>query len=110
MKWIVKILNIDRYTITCLWNNNEIRRVDLDKFIREKSKNPHNSYFQLKDKNRFCQVKCDGTTLYWDNGIKMIDYDGKEKMGPLDIDPDFLFEISPIDSNKSTSGNTRFSQ
>jgi hypothetical protein len=43
--------------------------------------------------------------LYWENGIKIIDYDGKEKMGPLDIDRDFLYDMSYIDSKKPTSGN-----
>ncbi len=108
MKWIVKIIDVEPYSITCVWNNNEVRTVDLENFINEKSKNPNNSYYQLKDKDRFVQVKCDGSTLYWDNGIKMIDYDGKEKKGPLDIDPDFLYDISYIDSKKSTSGNTQY--
>jgi hypothetical protein len=97
MKWIVKILNVEPYSVTCLWNNNEIRIVDLDGFINEKAKNPNNSYYQLKDKNRFLQVKCDGAALYWDNGVKMIDYDGKEKLGPLDIDPHLLYDLSHVE-------------
>ncbi|MBA7540888.1 hypothetical protein ES705_33191 [subsurface metagenome] len=100
MKWIIKILDIEPYTITCLWNNNEIRTVDLSNFINEKAKNPKNSYYQLKDKDRFFQVKCDGSTIYWENGLKMKDYDGKEKLGPLDIDPDFLYEMSYSDTKK----------
>lgn len=100
MKWILKIVNIEPYTITCLWNNNEIRTIDLKKFINEKRKNPNNSYYQLIDKDRFFKVKCDGTTIYWENGLKMKDYDGTEKLGPLDIDPDFLFEMSYSDSKK----------
>jgi hypothetical protein len=48
----------------------------------------------LKNKKRFSEAKCDGTTLYWENGIKMKDIDGKEKPGPLDIDPEVLFEMS----------------
>ena len=94
MKWIVKILDVEPYSVTCLWNNDEIRTVDLDDFIGEKVKNPNNSYSQLQDKDRFLQVKCDGSTLYWDNGVKMIDYDGTEKMGSLDIDPHVLYELS----------------
>ncbi len=97
MKWIVKILNVEPYSVTCLWNNNEIRIVDLEGFINEKAKNPNNSYYQLKDKNRFLQVKCDGATLYWENGVKMIDYDGEEKLGPLDIDPHLLYELSHVE-------------
>jgi hypothetical protein len=104
MKWIIKILDIEPYTITCLWNDNEIRDVDLTNFINEKAKNPKNSYYQLIDKNRFSEVKCDGTTVYWENGLIMKDYDGIEKSGPLDIDPDILFEMSNKTKEKSTIG------
>ena len=100
MKRILKIIDVEPYSITCLWNNKEIRTVDLKQFIEDKGKNPKNSYFQLLDRNRFYQVKCDGTTIYWENGIKMKDYDGTEKLGPLNIDPDFLYEMSYKDSVK----------
>ncbi len=100
MKWILKIMDVDPYTITCLWNNNEIRTIDLKKLIDEKGSSPHSSYYQLLDKERFYQVKCDGTTIYWENGIKMKEIDGTEKLGPLDIDPDFLYEISYKDLKK----------
>jgi hypothetical protein len=105
MKWIVEILEIEPYTITCLWNDQEIRAIDLTNFINEKSQNPRNSYSQLKDKDRFVEAKCDGTTIYWENGIKMRDYDGIEKFGQLDIDPDILFEMSYRLTEKTTSGN-----
>ncbi|MCF8371147.1 MAG: hypothetical protein K9H64_05975 [Bacteroidales bacterium] len=94
MKWIVKIFDIEPYMITCLWNDNETRIVDLCNFIHEKAKNPKNSYSQLKDKERFLEAKCDVTTIYWEDSVKMIDYDGTERRGPLDIDPHILFEMS----------------
>ena len=94
MNWIIKILEIEPYTITCLWNNQEVRVIDLAGFISKKSVSSKNSYFQLKDKKRFSEAKCDGTTIYWENGIKIKDIDGKEIPGPLDIDPEILFEMS----------------
>jgi hypothetical protein len=105
MKWIVKILDIEPYTLTCLWNDNEIRTIDLTSFLKEKARNQENSYYQLKDKRRFSQAKCDGTTIYWENGIKMRDYDGIEKSGPLDIDPEILFEMSYRMAEKTTKGS-----
>ena len=63
-------------------------------FIKQNSKDKNNSYYQLVDKERFSQVKCDGTSLYWEDGITIKDYDGSEKSGPLDIDPDYLYGIS----------------
>jgi hypothetical protein len=94
MRWIIKILEIEPFTITCLWNNQEVRVIDLTQFISIKSLSTKNSYFQLKDKKRFSEAKCDGTTIYWENGIKIKDINGKEIPGPLDIDPEILFEMS----------------
>ncbi|MCX6278181.1 MAG: DUF2442 domain-containing protein [Bacteroidetes bacterium] len=94
MKWIVEILNNELYKITCRWNDNTITDIDLYEFIFEKSKNPENSYSQLRNKERFLQVKCDGTTLCWENGIKYKDVDGLIKPGQLDIAPELLYELS----------------
>ncbi len=100
MKWIKKIIEVKPYTVTCMWNDDEIRKIDLAEFIQRHAKNKNHSYYQLADKNRFSDVKCDGTTLYWENGIVIMDYDGTEKSGPLDIDPDFLYSISEAVDNK----------
>ena len=94
MKWIESIKSVDAYIVSCLWNDGVTRQVDLTKFILEKARNPENSYAQLRDKSRFAEVKCDGTTLYWDNGLEYEDYDGKIKIGPLDIAPELLFELT----------------
>jgi hypothetical protein len=99
MKWIVKILNIQPYKITCLWNDNQVRTVDLTRFIEEKSRNPESFYGKLKDQSLFLKAKCDGSTIYWENQITMIDYDEVEKLGPLDIDPDFLYGLSYSDQD-----------
>ena len=103
MNWIIEILEINPFTITCLWNDNEIRTIDLTGFIKEKSQNPKNSYYQLSDKERFAEVKCDGTTIYWEDGIRMKDFDGIMKPGPLDIDPEILYELSYHTTENTTS-------
>ncbi len=94
MKWIVEIKDIQAYKVTCKWNDDKIREIDLTQFVISKAKNHKNSYAQLLDKNRFNEVKCDGTTLYWENGLKYEDYDGTIKNGPLDIAPEVLFELT----------------
>jgi len=99
MKWILKILNIQQYKITCLWNDNQVRTIDLTHFIDEKSRNPESSYGKLKDQSLFLNAKCDGSTIYWENQIIMTDYDHVEKLGPLDIDPDFLYGLSYSDQD-----------
>ena len=94
MKWIEKITEVSPYSVTCLWNDGITRATHLEKFIIDKAQNPKNSYAQLMDKDRFAEVKCDGSTLYWDDGLEFEDYDGKVKKGPLDIAPELLFEMT----------------
>jgi hypothetical protein len=94
MKWILKIFESNPYQVICLWNDGVTRTVSLEEFLIEKSKNPNNSYSQLLNKKRFSEVKCDGTTLYWENGITMMDADDQLKPAALDIDPDVLFEMT----------------
>ena len=102
MKWILKILDAKPFKVTCLWNDNLIRIIDLEPFLRMKSKNPNGSYAQLINEERFKEVKCDGTTLYWEMGIYMKDVDGTIKPAPLDIDPDVLFEMTLSGHKKMT--------
>jgi len=94
MKWIVEIIKKEPFKVVCRWNDNKLKTVDLYKFILEKSKSPDSSYTQLLNKERFLQVKCDGTTLFWENGINYEDIDGTIKPGPLDIAPEVLYDIS----------------
>ena len=94
MKWILKVIEKQPYKVTCLWNDNVIRTVDLEDFLKSAGRGKNNSYSQLLDKNRFSEVKCDGSTLYWENGITMKDIDGKTNPAALDIDPDVLFEMT----------------
>ncbi len=94
MKWITKIISVEPYKVTCKWNANEVHTIEFKNFLKEKASNPTSSLSQLLDKDRFSEVKCDGMTLYWENGIKMKDLDGKIKSAPLDIDSDVLFSLA----------------
>lgn len=94
MKWIEKISYVSPYSVTCVWNDGVNRVVNLEEFIINKAVNPENSYAQLLDKNRFLEVKCDGSTLYWENGLEFEDYDSVIRKGPLDIAPEVLYELT----------------
>lgn len=94
MKWIVKIIESHPWQVTCLWNDGITRTIDLEDFLKKKNKGKGNSYQQLLNEKRFLEVQCDGSTLYWENGITMKDVDGKFNPAPLDIDPDVLFEMT----------------
>ncbi|MBY5957458.1 hypothetical protein KUV50_04875 [Membranicola marinus] len=43
---------------------------------------------------KLSEVKCDGSTLYWDDGLEFEDYDGQIKDGPLDMAPEVLFKFT----------------
>ena len=94
MKWIIKVLDVKNYTVKTLWNDGQIRTIDLMDFLLQQSKKTESSYSQLLDTTVFNAVKCDGTTLYWDNLIEYTDYDGSIKKGSLDIAPEFLYELT----------------
>ena len=94
MKHIQKIIDVKPYIITCLWNDGVTRKINLEDFLKEKSVNKMDSYFQLMDISKFLSVQTDGVTLYWPNSIEYTDYDGSKKMGNLDISPEFLLELA----------------
>ncbi len=94
MKWILKIIDVQPYKVTCQWNDGLIRTVDLENFLTNFRYKPDSSYYPLLHKPRFLEVRCDGSTLYWENGVTMKDVDGQHKPAPLDIDPDVLFEMT----------------
>ena len=103
MHWVIKIISKEPYKITCQWNDHIKRTIDLEPFLLNKAVNPNNSYTQLLNKDRFIEVKCDGTTLYWENGIIMTDLNGNQQPAPLDIDPDVLFEMTIQPSRRTKS-------
>jgi hypothetical protein len=106
MKWIVRIEEVEPYTVICEWNDGKVRSIDLNEFLLEKAENQENSYAQLRDKARFTEVKCDGTTLYWDDGLEYEDYDGQIKNGPLDIAPELLFELTEEGKKMNVTSKT----
>ena len=93
---IRQILSVYPYKVTCLWNTGEVREVDLQPFLTDSATKPNSPVNGLIDKQLFEQVKTDGRTLYWDNLLTMIDYDGIRKPAPLDFDPDVLYKKSRL--------------
>jgi hypothetical protein len=93
---ISQILSVVPYKVTCLWNTGEIREVDLQPLLIDSATRPNSPVNRLLDKRLFEQVKTDGRTLYWDNLLTMIDYDGSQHLAPLDFDPDVMYERSQL--------------
>ncbi len=55
------------YTIKLYFNNKKIKIVNLDYLIKKAT----NMLLPLVDLECFKQVKCDGTTIYWPNGVDL---------------------------------------
>ena len=96
---VKKVQYLEEYKIKLSFDDKSIRIVDLQKML----KNAKNMFLPLKDMDYFKQVKCDGTTIIWPNG--------------LDLCPDVLYKMGksvkePIrKSNKITiSGRRRKSK
>ncbi|WP_018623092.1 DUF2442 domain-containing protein [Spirosoma luteum] len=93
---IRQIISVKPYKVICLWSTGEVREVDLQPMLAESTTKPYSPVNKLLDKKLFTQVKTDGRTLYWDDLLTMIDYDGSEHPAPLDFDPDVIYERSRL--------------
>ncbi|WP_128548054.1 DUF2442 domain-containing protein [Larkinella soli] len=91
---VKQILSVELYEVTCLWNTGEVRAIDLQSIIA--TSKPQSQISKLQDAAVFNQVKTDGRTLYWDDLLVMIDYDGSRRPAPLDLDPDVLYQQSRL--------------
>lgn len=88
---INKIISVNPYKIVADFNNGERREIDFYSLITEFEKG---TTAQLKDTELFLKVKCNGTTIYWENLLTCIDYDGTRKPCELDFDPYVLYTLS----------------
>lgn len=104
MLGIKQIIEVNPYSIICLWDNGEVRTIDLGKKLKEWTFESEkiNVYQKLLNKEIFSLVKLDNDTktLYWDNLLIMTDTQGNKMPAPLDFCPDFLYEISKPEKKK----------
>ena len=78
---ITKILSVEPYSVICVFNTNEVRKIDLTKFVNEFKILNNNWTSKLADPHFFETVKvADYGTLVWDNDI--------------DLDPEVLYNMS----------------
>ena len=87
MHTISKILEINPYIISVVFDNKESRTIDFTELI--------NSFPVLKNEAIFKSVKLDDyPTLAWENQASIMDYDGTIKPTTLDFCPDSLYKMS----------------
>ena len=81
--YIKKIINVEEYSVACLFNTAEVRIIDFQAIIEKYKKINDGLISKLSDLNYFKTVTLDSYgTLTWDNGV--------------DFDPDNLYNLSQI--------------
>jgi len=96
VNFVEKLLVVRPYRLTLQFNSGEIRMVDLEATLRAKATSPQSAYGQLLDPATFSRARLDpeSRTVCWDGLAREITADGTEQPAPLDLCPDFLYEIS----------------
>lgn len=79
---IKEVEYLDGYKLKIYFNDKKVKIVDLEKLI----KRGKNMFLQLVDLEYFKSVRCDGTTIYWPNGV--------------DLCPDVLYAIGEKNSHR----------
>ncbi|MEO6189351.1 MAG: hypothetical protein ABIO44_02300 [Saprospiraceae bacterium] len=82
------ILDIKPYSITCSFNNGEVRRLDVEKVLSKENK-----YVQeILTLPIFSQAKIgEFGELYWEDVAKMKDLNGNEIPCAFDPSPEFVY-------------------
>jgi hypothetical protein len=83
MLYLIKeIKGVNNFELFLLFNNNEIRKVNLEPSLKEWTTSPQSKFGQLLNLNLFKTVKLDKEmeTIVWENGI--------------DLCPNVLYEMS----------------
>ena len=80
MRFIKQISKINDYQIDVVFDNDELKTIDVSSFLNLSTVSKESIYFKLKEKSYFESVKLDSYgTLSWNNEI--------------DFCPDVLYEI-----------------
>ncbi len=64
---VKKVEYVERYRIKLHFDDKSVKIVDLENMLR----NAKNMFLPLKDIAYFKQVKCDGITINWPNGVDL---------------------------------------
>ena len=82
MHLIKEIKGVNNFELILLFNNNEIRKVNLEPKLKEWTSSSHSKFGQLLNRSIFNTVRLDREmeTIVWENGI--------------DLCPNVLYDIS----------------
>lgn len=102
VKRIIKILEIDTFHITCLFNNGEARIIDFEKLFAKWKISSKDVEFPIANSlKEFKKVKLIDGTLSWDNiKIESTDDKGQKVWYSYELDPIVLYENSELDETR----------
>jgi DNA-binding XRE family transcriptional regulator len=104
VKRIIKIHEIEDYTINCLFSNGESRIIDFEHVFEQwKVGEKDIEYPLMQSVTQFQKVKIIDGTFVWENiKIKSFDEDGNEMVCYYDVDPIVLYDLSEEDASRKT--------
>jgi hypothetical protein len=95
---ISKILNVEPFKITALWNNGEIRINDFTKSFERWKESENAHLLGLTPWEVFKGVTVgESRTLEWINYPTKFTFNGKTQTAPTDLDPDVLYQESTFE-------------
>ncbi|MEX2428207.1 MAG: helix-turn-helix transcriptional regulator [Bacteroidales bacterium] len=104
---IIKIENINKFNIQCMFNNGESRILYFKKIFHDWNVSEDDIEYKLLDLKEFKKVELRNFTLSWPNiGLEIKDENGQTEKHPYEIGPDVLYQLSQqIDSDETRPGN-----
>lgn len=95
---ITRVLNVEPFKITLLWDNTEVRVNDFEPMFAEWKRGNDTRLFPLFDYGVFRKVKKPNfNALQWPNVRFPLTVDGREQMAALDLDAQVLYaESQPV--------------
>ena len=96
---ISKILEIEPFKITILWNNGEVRIVDFNNFFEGWVQSNNEHLLKLMDWEIFKNASVSTEpprTIQWINLTQTITWKGDSKSFPTELDADALFKESAL--------------
>lgn len=98
---IQEIYKKDNFCIYCLFSNNEYRVIDFAELFKKWNIKKDDVEYPLLDLVEFQKVKLENGTLLWDNiTVKLLDTNSEEKEYSYDLDPIVLYKNSTLDQDK----------
>lgn len=102
VKRIIKIHEVNKYQISCLFNNGESRLIDFKELFNKWKISAKDVEFPIANSvNEFKKVKLIDGTLSWENvKIESIDEKGQRVFYDYQLDPIVLYENSELDETR----------